>query len=396
MKLRNLVLTAAGLLLFAFSALAQTGSMEGDIKGPDGKPMLATMVKIDRTDIKAHYQVKTDKKGHYFHAGLPIGKYNVAVEVNGKDVPIAQNVPLRGGDPTNVSGDLTKSGGDADAAAAQLAANDATRGLTPAQKAEQEKVNKEREEALKKNKELNDAFNGGIAAAQKAAQDAQDKTLSDQDKKDKVANDWAQAVAAFTKASDMDPKQHVVWAQLAEAEVNFAGTKSGAEADAAMQKGLDAYAKAIELKTDDAGYHNNYALSLAKAKKYPEAQAELTKAATLDPPNAGRYYYNLGALLVNSSQNEPAGEAFKKAIESDPNYADAQYQYGVYLLSKASIDAAGKVTPVAGTADAFQKYLQLKPDGPFAESAKSMLATFGQTIDTSYKNPTPAKKGGKK
>jgi Tfp pilus assembly protein PilF len=376
MKLRNLVLTAAGLLLFAFSALAQTGSMEGDIKGPDGKPMLGTMVKIDRTDIKAHYQVKTDKKGHYFHAGLPIGKYNVAVEVNGKDVPIAQNVPLRGGDPTNVPGDLTKSGGDADAAAAQLAANDATRGLTPAQKAEQDKVNKEREEALKKNKELNDAFNGGIAAAQN--------------------KQWDQAVAAFTKASDMDPKQHVVWAQLAEAEVSFAGTKSGAEADAAMQKGLDAYAKAIELKTDDAGYHNNYALSLAKAKKYPEAQAELTKAATLDPPNAGRYYYNLGALLVNSSQNEPAGEAFKKAIESDPNYADAQYQYGVYLLSKASIDAAGKVTPVAGTADAFQKYLQLKPDGPFAESAKSMLATFGSTIDTSYKNPTPAKKGGKK
>jgi hypothetical protein len=114
MKLRNLVLTAAGLLLFAFSALAQTGSMEGDVKGPDGKPMLGTMVKIDRTDIKAHYQVKTDKKGHYFHAGLPIGKYNVAVEVSGKDVPIAQNVPLRGGDPTNVSGDLTKSGGDAD------------------------------------------------------------------------------------------------------------------------------------------------------------------------------------------------------------------------------------------------------------------------------------------
>jgi len=376
MKLRNLVLTAVGLFLFAFAALAQTGSMEGDIKGPDGKPMIGTMVKIDRTDIKAHYQVKTDKKGHYFHAGLPIGKYNVAVDVSGKDVPIAQNVALRGGDPTNVSGDLTKSGGDAEAATAALAAQDATRGMTAAQKAELEKQNKEREEALKKNKELNDAFNAGIAAA--------------------TNKQWDQAIASFTKASDMDPKQHVVWAQLAEAQVNLAATKSGAEADAPMQKGLDAYAKAIELKPDDAGYHNNFALSLAKAKKFPEAQAELTKAATLDPPNAGRYYYNLGALLVNSGQNDPAGEAFKKAIETDPNYADAQYQYGVFLLSKASIDAAGKVTPVAGTGEAFQKYLQLKPDGPFADSAKSMLATLGQTIDTTYKNPsTPAKKGKK-
>ena len=188
-----------------------------------------------------------------------------------------------------------------------------------------------------------------------------------------------------------------MWAQLAEAQMNDADTKKGADADAEMQKALDAYGKAIELKPDDAGYHNNFALSLAKAKKFPEAQAELTKAATLDPPNAGRYYYNLGALLVNSGQNDPAGEAFKKAIETDPNYADAQYQYGVFLLSKATIAADGKVTPVAGTADAFQKYLQLKPDGSFADSAKAMLATLGATVDTSYKNPkaAPDKKGKK-
>jgi tetratricopeptide (TPR) repeat protein len=223
---------------------------------------------------------------------------------------------------------------------------------------------------------LNDAFNAGIAAGQN--------------------KQWAEAVASFAKASELDPKQHVVWAQLAEAETNLAGDKKGAEADAEMQKALDAYGKAIEIKADDAGYHNNFALALARAKKYPEAQAELTKAATLDPPNAGRYYYNLGALLVNGGQNDPAGEAFKKAIDLDPNYADAQYQYGVTLLAKASIAADGKVTPVPGTAEAFQKYLTLKPDGPFAESAKSMLATLGTSIDTTYKNPNaPAKKGKK-
>jgi hypothetical protein len=59
------------------------------------------------------------------------------------------------------------------------------------------------------------------------------------------------------------------------------------------------------------------------------------------------------------------------------------------------VGADGKVTPVPGTADAFQKYLQLKPDGPFADSAKSMLASLGSTIDTSYKNPTAPKKGKK-
>lgn len=378
MKLRDLALSLAGMLMCAFGALAQTAVMEGNVKGEDGKPVQGAMIKITRTDIKGNYQVKTDKKGHFLYAGLPLGMYDVSVEIGGAAKDSVKGVRLHS-DMAPIDFDLAKSaaGGPGEQGGqTQPAAQDATRGMSAQQKAELEKQLKEREEAMKKNKELNDAFNAGMTAAQ--------------------AKQWDQAIASFNKASELDAKQHVVWAQLAEAEMNFAATKSGAEADAETTKGLDAYQKAIELKPDDAGYHNNFALSLAKAKKFPEAQAELTKAATLDPPNAGRYYYNLGALLVNSGQNEPAGDAFKKAIDIDPNYADAQYQYGVFLLSKATVAADGKVTPVGGTAEAFQKYLQLKPDGPFADSAKQMLATLGTTLDTSYKNPAGSKKGGKK
>lgn len=378
MKLRDLALSLAGMLMCAFGVLAQTAVMEGNVKGEDGKPVQGAMIKITRTDIKGNYQVKTDKKGHFLYAGLPLGMYDVSVEIGGAAKDSVKGVRLHSDMPP-IDFDLAKSaaGGPGEQGGqTQPAAQDATRGMSAQQKAELEKQLKEREEAMKKNKELNDAFNAGMTAAQ--------------------AKQWDQAIASFNKASELDTKQHVVWAQLAEAEMNFAATKSGAEADAETAKGLDAYQKAIELKPDDAGYHNNFALSLAKAKKFPEAQAELTKAATLDPPNAGRYYYNLGALLVNSGQNEPAGDAFKKAIDIDPNYADAQYQYGVFLLSKATVAADGKVTPVGGTAEAFQKYLQLKPDGPFADSAKQMLATLGTTLDTSYKNPAGSKKGGKK
>ena len=378
MKLRDLALSLAGMLMCAVGALAQTAVMEGNVKGEDGKPVQGALIKITRTDIKGNYQVKTDKKGHFLYAGLPLGMYDVSVEIGGAAKDSVKGVRLHGDMPP-IDFDLARSaaGGPGEQGGqTQPAAQDATRGMSAQQKAELEKQLKEREEAMKKNKELNDAFNAGMTAAQ--------------------AKQWDQAIASFNKASELDAKQHVVWAQLAEAEMNFAATKSGAEADAETAKGLDAYQKAIELKPDDAGYHNNFALSLAKAKKFPEAQAELTKAATLDPPNAGRYYYNLGALLVNSGQNEPAGDAFKKAIDVDPNYADAQYQYGVFLLSKATVAADGKVTPVGGTAEAFQKYLQLKPDGPFADSAKQMLATLGTTLDTSYKNPAGSKKGGKK
>ncbi len=373
MTLRNLASAVCGLALFGFTALAQTGEMEGLVKGLDGKPMVGAMVKIDRTDIKSHYKVKTDKKGHYLYAGLPYGTYNVSIELDGKDQMVAQGVRLASnpnGDPTNVPIDLSQLAGAQQGAqqAAQAkaeAATDATRGLSAAEKAALQKQNQEREEALKKNKELNDAFNAGMAAAQ--------------------SKQYDQAVASFTKASELDPKQHVVWAQLAEADISLAGTKSGPDSEATMQKGLDAYTKAIELKPDDAGYHNNYALALAKDKKYPEAQAELEKAATLDPSNAGRYYYNLGALLTNAGQTEPAGQAFKSAVDKDPNYADAQYQYGVYLLSKATVTADGKTTPVPGTVEALQKYLELQPNGPHAEEAKGLLTQLGSTIDTTYK-----------
>ncbi len=288
MRLRNLLAAVAGLMLFAFTSLAQTGSMEGDLKGLDGKPMIQAQVKIDRTDIKASYKVKTDKKGHFFHAGLPNGVYNVSVDMDGKDAPVATGVRVGSGDPTNVSWDFQKAAAAAAAApGGQPAAGapEPSRALTPAQKAEQEKIQKEREEAMKKNKELNDAFNAGIAAAQN--------------------KQWAEAVTNFSKASELDPKQHVVWAQLAEAETSFAGEKKGAEADAEMQKGLDAYGKAIEIKPDDPGYHNNFALALARAKKYPEAQAELTKAATLGSPQRGPLLLQSGCAAGERGSERP-------------------------------------------------------------------------------------------
>ena len=108
------------------------------------------------------------------------------------------------------------------------------------------------------------------------------------------------------------------------------------------------------------------------------------------------YFYNLGALYTNGGQLEPSGEAFKKAIDADPNHADAQYQYGVYLMSKAQTKADGTVTPVPGTLEAFNKYLELKPTGTFADAAKGMIQMMGATLDTKYQNPDAKKTSGAK
>jgi tetratricopeptide (TPR) repeat protein len=295
--------------------------------------------------------------------------------VDGQEMDAVKGVRSKLGDPTSVNFDLQASKQSRDAAQAALRLASSTgqltkemeRGMTADQKAALEKTLKEREGQLKEHKELNDQFNAGMTA------------MNDKQ--------YDQAVQSFTKASEIGPKELAVWANLADAYMKLAATKTGADFDANAQKGLDAYSKAIELKPEDAATHNNYALALVEAKKIPEAQAELTKAAQLDPTNAGKYYYNLGAVMTNANQADAAADAFQKAIAADPKYADAYYQYGVYLVGKASFGADGKVTPVPGTVEAFQKYLELAPDGQFAQPAKDMLTTLNASVETSYKNP---------
>jgi tetratricopeptide (TPR) repeat protein len=174
---------------------------------------------------------------------------------------------------------------------------------------------------------------------------------------------------------------------MADSYAARAATRTGDAAAADYTKAAEAYQKAIIIKPDDAAYHNNYALVLAKNKKFEEAQTELTKAAQLDPQQAGKYYFNLGAVYVNTGQNDPAAEAFKKALELDPNYAEAYYQLGLTLFAKATTTADGKIIPPAGTAEAFNKYLEVAPTGPNADSAKAMLEAMGSKVETQFEKP---------
>lgn len=378
-SLSRLFSVTAVALLFTFGALAQTASLEGEVKGEDGKPLKDALIKLTRTDIKGNYKVKTNKKGQWFHAGLPLGTYDIECEVDGKVQDTVKGVRTRMGDPLPVNFDLSKNVARKQAMEAAMATGQVTeemsREMTKEQREAMEKQVKERAAAMAKNKELNDAFNAGMENLK--------------------TKNFQASVEGFEKAVALDPKQQVIYANMAEAYMGLASTKTGAEAEAASTKGLESYAKALELKSDDAGMHNNYALALAKVKKFDEARAELDKAAALDPTNGGRYYYNMGAILTNVSQLEAAGDAFKKAIEMDPNYADAHYQYGIYLVGKAQVAADGKITPVPGTEEAFQKYLALKPDGPFADSAKSMIESMGSKVETTFRNPNaPAPKKG--
>jgi len=48
------------------------------------------------------------------------------------------------------------------------------------------------------------------------------------------------------------------------------------------------------------------------------------------------------------------------------------------------VDKSGKMVAPQGTADDFNKYLELQPNGPYAEGAKQMLDTLGQKVSAGF------------
>lgn len=368
-QLRRSALFASTFLFVSTLAFAQITTIEGDVKGVDGQPVKGAVIKLVRTDIKGNYTVKSDKRGHWFYTGLPLGVYNISCEIDGKVVDSINGVHSKFSDSTTVDFDAKKVA--AQNAALQKAADggqlnkDVERALTPEQKAQLDKQAKERGETMKKNKELNDAFNAGMTAMD--------------------AKNYDEAIKSFLHASELDPSQLAVWDNLGAAYLALSGTQQGADKTASMDKAIETYKKAIELSPNSAALYNQLGNAYGAERKIPEAQEALNKAASLDPSMAAKAFYNMGANLVNGGQNDAAADFFKKAVAADANYADAHYQLGICLLAKATVDSkTGKITPPDGTADEFQKYLQLKPDGPFAQSAKEMLASLGETVQTQY------------
>ena len=102
------LMIVAPLFLFGSVGFAQTSNVMGDILGTDGKPLVGGQIKLDRTDIKASYTVKTDKKGHFLYANLPTGIYDFTLLVDGKEMTKTTGMRLKPGDNDPFKLDLSK------------------------------------------------------------------------------------------------------------------------------------------------------------------------------------------------------------------------------------------------------------------------------------------------
>jgi tetratricopeptide (TPR) repeat protein len=328
------------------------------------------------TETGHKYTLKTNNKGEYFSLGIAPGKYDVKLSKDGKELFHFNGVAV-GLDETPLDFDLKKE--QTSVAKGQ--------GLPP------EQVAKAKEAAAKAEKEKSTvgALNEKLNAA-KAASDA---------------GDFDAAIAALNEANQIDNTRDLIWFKLGDAyRLSAPKQTDPAEKQKRYELAVTNYEKALELrgaseaaqKDPDnnkklAAYYNNLADVYAKANKVDEAVATYNKAAQLDPAGAATYLYNEGAVFTNTGKVDDAIAAFDKVIAADPTRAAAYYWKGVNLIGKETIGKDGKAIAPEGTAEAFQKYLELEPNGTFAEAAKGMLASIGSSVQTGFENKKkPVKK----
>jgi len=358
--------------LWVPSVFAQaSGTVKGVCKDTTGAPIVDGVVVYGNLDNGQKYTLKTNKKGEYFSLGLSPGSYLVTLYKNADDQKAGKElfhftkfqVQL---DENTLDFDLKKE--QENTAKGQ--------GLTADQ------VKQVQEAKAKQEKEQNTVkgLNDKLGAA---------KTAAD-------AGDYDTAIAAMNEATQMDATRDLLWFKLGDYyRLSAPKQTDPTEKQKRLDEAVGAYQKAVQIKETTpekdaakqastlAAYYNNLAEAYAKAGKVDDAVKTYAQAAQTDPGNAGQYYFNTGAVLTNAGKVDDALAAFEKVIAADPNKAEAYYWKGVNLIGKATLQGDKMIAP-PGTAEAFQKYLDLAPTGQYADAAKQMMASIGASVETGF------------
>lgn len=356
-----LALLLAPVLLLTPTAMAQTTRLSGKVLDIQGNPYPDVVITITNKDNGAHFVLKTDKDGNYQQVGLQNGIYNVNFKKDNIDYTDQVQINSSTGDKgavldENFQAIAKKSGYDVEAAKKQQAAAD-------------------------KFKTMKTHFDNGVHAITDADATKQQLRSSPPDQKAtlqaKLNTDYQTAVTEFEQAQqsapDKDPNLPTILGNLGTA---YDGAGKYPEA-------VDTLQKAIDLKPTPALYMQ-LGTDLARVGKIPEAGAACDKAATLDPTNktaAEGCYKNIGVVLTNANKMKDAIGPLQKATGMDPKDADAWFLLGNALTNQIDTKKEGGkeiYIILPGTTEAYQKYLELEPNGPHAADAKASLDTLAQ------------------
>lgn len=382
-KAMTAVTTAALLCAPALFAQDQTATVHGHVQNAAGQALTAGQIKFT-TDIHAAYKdekftntVDVDKDGNYTATGIKPGEYFAYVVVGDKTAD-QQHFTVKAGDNSTVDFDMTRA--------------DYIAKMSPEEKKALEEYKAKNAAAVAGNKQVAN-LNATITAVRtdiKSASPNFDKDVTD-----------------IKSATDQRPTEGLLWA--VQGEVYQAQAKKLAATDranktnpmqddavktayansvTAFQKAADLMGEAKPPKPEQqASVYNQLGSVYGESGKSSDASAAFEKAAQLDAKNASMYYTNEAIIFDHNGGGDPEVAAAEKAITADPNKPLPYYLKGQALLAKATVDSKGQIVPPPGCLDAYQKYLQLAPDGPQAPAVKDVLAQMGQKIENRYKAP---------
>jgi len=359
------MLTLALISFFAPRATAQfSGTIQGTVLNFEGKPFadLPIDIKGEQGTVK---QTKTDAAGKFTFTGLRTGKYTLTFHPAELQQPYEVQASAGSSGPTEVPINFKDILEKSPEGAAAM---------------------KKRQEEQQKTAGMKEHFNNGMAFLDQERTAKADLAKAPADQRDqakqKVSDLADKAIAEFkeanTVASEKDPNHHLFWARMGEA-YDLAGRTDDA---------ISAYQQAVTLKPDNASYYNNLGNVLAKAGKIDDARVAYTKSAELDPPNAGFAWRNFGISLYQAQRMQDAVEPLQKAVEIDSKNAQAWYLLGACLVASADYKQVGdkvEVTLKPGTVEAYQKAVELDPNGTWGKQAKDGLEQVKQLtggIDT--------------
>jgi tetratricopeptide (TPR) repeat protein len=403
---------AAGLLAFALSpALAQLpppsapmGKIHGHVTNPSGASQAGGAVSLVSTERAASgpgLTAMTSDKGTFpvdangdYSGQAPPGTYTAVYRSAGmgpdKQADHADNVKIVIGQDTLQDIDMSR--------------KEYIDALPADQKKELEALRAHNSEAMKANEiikglnsdlrivtqDIKDADGAHATAVQTLGATASKADLDAKEAEIKAAK-YTEIEALMTKDTGAKPDASILWAQLGQAQL---GLKKFDVAETTYKKVLDLESTSKKPNPQvqglaDSGLGEIY----ARTGKIPEANAAYDAAAKVNPTQAGFYLKNEAVIFFQMNNGDAQVAAANEAIAADPSQPILYYLKGQGLIQKATLDPkTSRIVAPPGCLEAYQKYLQLAPDGPYAAEVKGIIAGFDQKIDTSYKAPATTKK----
>ncbi len=400
-----LSLTGAVLLSASLSVMAQaptadaTGKIHGHVTDPTGVPKGAGTVGLS-TDLGKTYKYTfpVSTTGDFKGEGIAPGTYSVILRLpdtpEGKFVDEIDNVKITAGQDILQDVDMSRQ--------AYLDK------MTPEQRKEVEEYKKKNAEVVKTNaviKNLNADLlsarsliregDGAHAAAVTALGAGASKTdIAAKETEIKTAK-FGEAETLMLKDTGAKPDAAILWVELGNAQSGL-GKYEPAEAD--FKKAIELNAAAKPPKPEiDGGSYSGLGTVYTRTKKIDEAATAFDAAAKALPAQASLYYSNFAKMLYSANSSgqlsnpDAQAAAADKAIaatpaSNTPAYGILFYLKAQALTQKASFDAATqKIVLPPGATEAYQKYLELDPTGPFAEDSKGVLAAAGQKVESKFK-----------